>query len=710
MANLRIDIEGIDFEKSNITFVNGLTLEKIKISYNWLLNAKVKDVIIGENDNGIVWYFGDWYCGEWENGTWYSGTFHDGVWKNGNFYSYKLNKFDVLNEVFNIIDENNVFSKFKNGTWLNGYFHSGTFGVNANEVWTGYTLYYDDEYPNYKANISSVAGNIIIDKKDLATWVNGIFNNGLIYDAIWVNGKHINGTVTNSKWIDGFWHNGSFIGDTWHNGTWYNGEFLKGNWLNGTFTKLKKDIQSRFGNSTQGYICNWYDGIWKNGEFFSNYVTDSNNNPIASVINNKSIWHNGTWINGLWYGGHFINGTWKNGYWYNGVFGSNIKQTNWISPKYAYELYNVNGNLWSGDTAMPEVSATVNNELGYTTYSANTYYEWQYYNSGTTKLPVRLPEDDGSGYTYWSYTETRLSGSSLWFVGSTLPNLNEEIFIIQNNGYINETYQGYTTIVDSGLTTDSLYYISINKSWDKNASESGKIINYDLYQDRLNVESPIIMFHGFDFNFDFIEDETTTLIDGIVVQLSYNLFENKCSTGEYKNPKITLPLNYLYLNGFSLGNPTYDSIDKSEYDTSLYSEPSFPIVIGSQTKPLSITTSDYTYGSINDTWKLTGLTEYYPDSAISYNISNIDTFRNNIRISAQMNMDGVISQRIRISDVKIKAFYSDVSSLPIWENGNWYKGTWINGTFQDGNFSSGMWLKGDFQDGELGKEFNNRRP
>ena len=77
--SINVNIEGIDFAKSNVIFVDGLTLEKVKIKYNWLLNAKVKDAIVGENDRGIVWYFGDWICGEWYDGTWYSGNWYSGV-------------------------------------------------------------------------------------------------------------------------------------------------------------------------------------------------------------------------------------------------------------------------------------------------------------------------------------------------------------------------------------------------------------------------------------------------------------------------------------------------------------------------------------------------------------------------------------------------------------------------------------------------------
>ena len=65
------------------TFKDGLTEEIIKEKYPWLLKAKFKDVVIGEDQNGLVWYDGIWYNGTWESGTWKDGWWYDGDWKNG---------------------------------------------------------------------------------------------------------------------------------------------------------------------------------------------------------------------------------------------------------------------------------------------------------------------------------------------------------------------------------------------------------------------------------------------------------------------------------------------------------------------------------------------------------------------------------------------------------------------------------------------------
>jgi len=86
------DISNFNFNTTltNYTMVDGLTPEKIKRKYIWLLNALVEDAIVGEDEYGLVWYSGTWYGGEWEDGTWYSGIWHDGEWKNGKFYSYRF--------------------------------------------------------------------------------------------------------------------------------------------------------------------------------------------------------------------------------------------------------------------------------------------------------------------------------------------------------------------------------------------------------------------------------------------------------------------------------------------------------------------------------------------------------------------------------------------------------------------------------------------
>ena len=822
--SIRVDIEGIDFEKSNVIFVNGLTLERVKIKYNWLLNAKVKDAIVGEDDRGIVWYFGDWYCGEWKDGTWYSGNFHSGIWENGLWYSYKLDKFDVLNNKFFIKQKGDTYSYFLNGVWETGTFYGGTFGINSGESWVDYEYYSGGTYPTYRTVSDIVGGNQIYTEKDLATWVDGIFNNGLFYDAIWNNGQHVDGTFTNSKWYSGNWYNGLFDGDTWYSGYWYNGEFINGDWLSGTFTKLKSDVISRFGNTlldTTGNtaICNWYSGIWKNGEWFSGYVTDSNNNPIESTKNYLSIWHTGTWENGTWYGGHFKQGTWKNGTWYNGIFGY-INSTSWNEP----ELVNMRddwsglGDIWSGDTISPSLSTDFTNVTASNT--SNTYYEWEYetqnieiddfvvdvlnssitfsqsstttfdisvyssYNnypvttnfgydfveidewndykvyidgvyyspdtiiSGSTEYewiitfvdwnPVeitssigemkfiikrknRLEDGSGSGMTYWSFDkQMRKSVYNLSLVNFIGPiehkfEIGDFIKIEQEPGYTNENYNTVCYVYNTGITNGE-YFITAYLKYGENSLDSGKIVKYlGLYEDREYIQGTPLYFQDFDFDFDFILNTATTLISGYVVQYDTEIECDNCNESSYLYNDVWLPMKGLTAKEFDDGNLVY----YSDFDTASYTDvytaggSDFPDIIGLKTKDSTIenTAEDdartSSYGGLGDLWQLEGLQEYYNTSAFDTDSFNPQLVMNanDMRIGIRFAMSGTISQQLRLSNVRMKIFYSNEEEIPTWLNGTWKKGVWYNGDFYDGEYLSGMWLKGNFYNGKMSSDY-----
>jgi len=76
-----------DSVESNITLIDGMTIEKLKVKYIWIFNAIIEDALIGEDEYGLVWYKGTWVCGDWTDGTWYSGTWLNGTWKNGKWLS-----------------------------------------------------------------------------------------------------------------------------------------------------------------------------------------------------------------------------------------------------------------------------------------------------------------------------------------------------------------------------------------------------------------------------------------------------------------------------------------------------------------------------------------------------------------------------------------------------------------------------------------------
>jgi hypothetical protein len=322
---------------NNILLTDDLTIEKLKIKYNWFLNASVKNCIIGEDSYGLVWYSGEWICGEWENGTWYSGIWHDGFWKNGKFYSYLLDLVMVMSKKFVILEEDKKYSEFRNGKWYQGDFYNGTFSGDRDSTFTSF-----------------LDKNTILSKTiNCAYFYDGKFHNGLFKNSIWLNGVFYNGNIENSYWCDGKFYNGTFSRYAWFNGYWYGGDFIVGDWYAGYFDQTNNDIKSRFGTYTgTTYKSNWLGGTFSNGEFHSGLNMDSSGNTYPSLNDNLSQWTKGNFNGGKWYGGHFNKGNFNNGEWYGGVFGSTIGSTYytnciWNNGKWYNGLW-INGTFKNG--------------------------------------------------------------------------------------------------------------------------------------------------------------------------------------------------------------------------------------------------------------------------------------------------------------------------------------------------------------------------
>ena len=63
-----IQLVGVDFNNPTFIMVGGMSIDDIKIKYNWFLNADVIDAVIGEDKNGLIWYKGTWNSGFRERG------------------------------------------------------------------------------------------------------------------------------------------------------------------------------------------------------------------------------------------------------------------------------------------------------------------------------------------------------------------------------------------------------------------------------------------------------------------------------------------------------------------------------------------------------------------------------------------------------------------------------------------------------------------
>jgi hypothetical protein len=288
-----LELMNVDFNKYNYKIVDGMTLKELEEKYYWVLNADIRNAIIGEDTSGFVWYQGDWICGTWEEGMWYSGKAYNIEWLKGNVYSYKVvNNYNLIST----IDDNNP----NNTIWYKSIWYSGNWwgGTWNNGVWT--------------------QGDF-----------NGIWNGGVWTQGIW-NGGEFNG----GEWLSGTWLSGNFTQNNsfsvWHTGTWLGGDFENGTWKTGIFDQTDR-LPSRFG--TKASLLNmaiWEYGWWKNGEFHSGLNIDSVTGLTLPSPNYKySMWYNGTWERGIFYGGQWEMGCWKNGVWENGYLKSNLEIKEW---------------------------------------------------------------------------------------------------------------------------------------------------------------------------------------------------------------------------------------------------------------------------------------------------------------------------------------------------------------------------------------------
>lgn len=441
-----INLESLDTVFSGITFVDGMSLERLKTKYWWVFNAKINDAVIGEDDYGLVWYSGTWCRGTWKDGTWYSGTWKSGTWENGIWHSYVLDKINLKHDSLIILGINNTESHFQTGVWEKGHFHEGTFGLNGNKNWTRETGYTDSPE---------------------TIWKNGIFYTGLIYDSVWYDGEFKHGIITNSFWINGNFFSGDFNGFEWLNGKWYGGDFNYGTWYNGHFTQLNKKVLSRFGLSNKGKETSvWKNGIFEKGEFHSGLNQEESNGkliPIVSLDHNVTHWKNGQFKSGDWYGGTFVDGEWFYGNWYDGVWST--FSTDWKYPTSASQSPVIGQNSWN----YPEYNLTGNTEqycelqvvsgfTGYTLANNLTLTDFNFnLPSGTTVNGFRVKTERSSYYNYYKggVIDESIYFASLGGHGSiNIPNIYP--YSYQNSGAKEEiTYANIDTDWITGYTWTS---------------------------------------------------------------------------------------------------------------------------------------------------------------------------------------------------------------------------------------------------------------
>lgn len=272
----------VDFNKVRFRFTDGLTLSRMFEKYSWIVESEVTNGLVGEDNNGLIFYSGIWRCGRWFGGTWYSGEWLAGDWYGGNWNSNYIQ----TSRGETLVDQTqvNTQSLWYGGRWFDGTWNGGT--------WLG-------------------------GRKYLGTWNGGLWNNGIWNDGVW-NGGFFRGGI----WVSGIWNDGYFNTDInpsyWLDGEFNGGDFENGRWFNGQFCEYNSS--SNFGTRASGNSkAIWETGNWVSGKFFSGRSTDSSNNNLVSNHHRWSQFKSGDWSGGEFWGGISLNINFRSGTFWGGV-------------------------------------------------------------------------------------------------------------------------------------------------------------------------------------------------------------------------------------------------------------------------------------------------------------------------------------------------------------------------------------------------------
>jgi hypothetical protein len=273
----------VDYEKYRFRLIDGLNLETLSLSHQWILEAEISGAVIGLNGSDIVWY-----KGVWESGRWFGGIWQSGFWESGDWYGGTWNSNIITDNILSVkVDTKS--NDPSQSVWLNGRWYDGT--------WNNGTWYN-------------------------GRWYNGDWNNGTWNKGIWNDGTWNNGLFQGGIWVLGIWNSGVFNTNSepsyWLDGQWRGGDFENGMWYNGNWEQ--KNGLSRFGTkSFNSRTATWHGGKWISGSFYSSLVTDDNGNLDVSNTHKYSIWKTGQWSSGEWYGGIAYNMDFKIGTWFGGI-------------------------------------------------------------------------------------------------------------------------------------------------------------------------------------------------------------------------------------------------------------------------------------------------------------------------------------------------------------------------------------------------------
>lgn len=656
---LTIDISNIDFNSSKFKMVDTLTLDKVKIKYNWIFNAQIKDAIIGEDANGLVWYSGTWVNGTWENGTWYSGTFLNGRWKDGNVYSYDIDLKQLFNGNFYIIRTDISKTHFVNCSFEGGKFNYGIFGTvkQKTDIETPYVLDKDfviDNIDDYIIDNGFNSGCNIgfylqtTDENNLYTIKT------LEYDSdnrILVGGRFSKYNEIKASGILRLNYDGTL-----------NNTFNGGISENGIVNKIYIDSNNRIliGGDFSKYndtVCNGIIRIFEDGtidEEFTSILESGN------IVNDIYVDEKGS----IYLGGSFEFNT--STYKYVNLIKLNEDGT--IDTTFGI-TFNSKQNIIFDDVVnviKPIVLDSYTKILigGKFTmlYNSTTGYSYD-------KI-IRLNLDgtkDNSYLTYYSFDED-LGVNVLYDCDNTISGTTVNTIEIDsnNNIYIGGDFKKYT-------------YIEKISDTDVISNAVCKGIVKLQYDGRIDYDNIFVTNAGFSYDGDGNMEVKSIKIDSKNRIVIGGLFNYYNTNGEYNNI-IRINTEGDYDDTFILGSGTYNN-NESYYN--------------GEVETLLIDSNDKIY--------LGGMLNIY--NTVSKNLL--------IRINVGGDMNSELNKifldtTLNTSVFKGGDFIDGLFNSSIFEDGNFYGGILNNSLFLDGTWYGGLFLEGDWYNGLfLGGEFSN---
>lgn len=270
-----------------------------------------------------------------QSGMTVSGTINGGIISSAIFNDYVYNhSTEDITPIFSITHSITT-------TFINGVFNNGLIIEQVN--WKNGIFNNGDFQSNYGDSFTSYS------------WENGYFNGG----------KFGNGTLSRTSWKHGIFSGGIFVGKVWNDGI-----FIKGNFIGcGLVTYSGINNKLLHGATDPQRFINIYNngdyyGLWRNGKVLSTlqdntHLTNSINNTIQidkfkSNNNKLAVFSNMLWARGVFENN---NGVFENSVFLSGQFNDGEFKYSSFNPFVERKNYNVSNStaVWSFDISTHSV-------------------------------------------------------------------------------------------------------------------------------------------------------------------------------------------------------------------------------------------------------------------------------------------------------------------------------------------------------------------